>query len=103
MERLKLDNEYRGVDEDLKELIKDEIMDAQVKLKMKPINLIRKKEERNPLFLKKLEKYGYLSKMNLIREINQVSITPLLVKDGNLMIRLINDAFDNFKLYKSKS
>ena len=103
MERLKLDNEYRGVDEDLKELIKDEIMDAQVKLKMKPINLIRKKEERNPLFLKKLEKYGYLSKMNLIREINQVSITPLLVKDGNLMIRLINDAFDNFKLYKTKS
>ena len=36
MERLKYDNEYRGVDPDLKELIKDEIMDAQVKLKRKP-------------------------------------------------------------------
>ena len=102
MERLKLDNEYRGVDEDLKELIKDEIMDAQVKLKMKPMDLFKKKEEKNPLFLKKLDKYSYISKMNLIREINQVSATPLLVKDGNLMIRLINDAFDNFKVNKTK-
>ena len=34
--RLKLDNDYKGVDEDLKELIKDEIIEAQVKLKMKP-------------------------------------------------------------------
>ena len=40
MERLKYDNIYKGVDKDLKELIKDEIMDAQVKLKRKPEALV---------------------------------------------------------------
>ena len=100
VERLKLDNEYRGVDEELKELIKDEIMDAQVRLKIKPVELFKKKGDKKPLYLKKLDRYRYLSKTNLIREINQVSETPLLVKDGNLMIKLINDAFDNFKTNK---
>ena len=36
--------------------------------------------------------------MNLIREINQNAATPLIVKDGNMMIKLINEAFDNFKI-----
>lgn len=96
--RLKLDNDYRGVDEDLKELIKDEIIEAQVKLKMKPFSLNKKKDNTNPLFQTKLDKYRYLTKMNLIREINQNAATPLIVKDGNMMIKLINEAFDNFKI-----
>lgn len=98
IQRLKLDNDYRGVDEDLKELIKDEILDAQVKLKRKPFSLGKKKDEKNPLFQTKLDKYRYLTKMNLIREINQNAATPLIVKDGNMMIKLINEAFDNFKI-----
>lgn len=100
IQRLKLDNDYRGVDEDLKELIKDEILDAQVKLKMKPISLIGKKGPKNLLFKTKLDKYRYLSKMNLIREINHNAVTPLVVGDGHMMIKLINEAFslDNFKI-----
>ena len=98
MERLKLDNEYRGVKEEVKELIKDEILDAQVKLKMKPINLIRKKEEKKPLFKTKLDRYRYLEKMNLLSEINQTAVTPMVVNDGNMMIQLINDAFRYFKM-----
>lgn len=100
MERLKYDNEYRGVDPDLKELIKDEIMDAQVKLKRKPEELNKKKFQIRPLYLKKLDQYRYLSKMNIIREINQMSSTPIIVKDGQVMLKLINDAFDNFKMNK---
>ena len=97
MERLKYDNEYRGVEPELKELIKDEIMDAQVKLKRKPEELNRKKFKIRPLYLRKLDQYRYLSKMNIIKEINQMSITPVIVKDGQVMLKLINDAFDNFK------
>ena len=102
MERLKYDNEYRGVDPDLKELIKDEIMDAQVKLKRKPEELNKKKFQIRPLYLKKLDQYRYLSKMNIIREINQMSSTPVIVKDGQVMLKLINDAFDNFKMNRQE-
>ena len=94
MERLKYDNEYKGVDDDIKELIKDEIMDAQVKLKRKPINLFINKNNIRPLYLKKMDKYRYLSSMNKIREINQMSSVSVLVKDGNVMLKLINDAFN---------
>ena len=100
MERLRLDNEYRKVEEELKEIIKDEILDAQVKLKVKPIDLFKKKDDQDPLYIRKLDKYRYLERMNLIREINQNSATPLIVKDGNMMLRLINDAFGNFKAKK---
>ena len=97
IERLRLDNEYKGVKEDIKELIKDEIIDAQVKLKRKPISLTIKKREITPLYKKKMDKYRYLKKMNLVREINQNSTTPIIVDDGHMMIKLINKAFDNYK------
>jgi len=100
MERLKYDNEYRGVDPEIKELIKDEIMDAQVRLKRKPEELSKKKFKIRPLYLRKLDQYRYLSKMNTIREINQLSFTPVIIKDGQAMLKLINDAFDNFKINK---
>ena len=100
MERLKYDNEYRGVDPELKELIKDEILDAQVKLKRKPDELNKKKFTVRPLYLRKLDQYRYLSKMNKIREINQMSSTPVIVKDGQVMLKLIDDAFNNFNYNK---
>jgi hypothetical protein len=102
MERLKYDNEYRGVDPEIKEMLKDEIMDAQVRLKRKPELLSKKKFKIRPLYLRKLDKYRYLSKMNIIREINQISNTPVIIKDGQAMLKLINDAFDNFKINKEK-
>ena len=97
IERLRLENEYKGVDEDIKELIKDEIIDAQVKLKRKPVSLTIKKREITPLYKKKMDKYRYLTKMNLMQEINQNSTTPIIVDDGHMMIKLINKAFDNYK------
>lgn len=98
MQRLRLDNEYKGVDEELKELIKDEIIDAQVKLKMKPTMISLKKGKIRPLYIKKLDRYKYLTKMNLIREVNQNAAVPHLVNDGNMMIKLINEAFDTFRI-----
>jgi hypothetical protein len=101
MERLKYDNEYKKVDEDIKEMIKDEIMDAQVKLKRKPINLCAVKGGVRPLYLKKMDKYRYLSTMNEIRQLNQISNSSAIIKDGNVMIKLINDAFNLFRNQKS--
>ena len=103
MERLKYDNEYKKVDEDIKEMIKDEIMDAQVKLKRKPINLCAVKEGVRPLYLKKMDKYRYLSTMNEIRQLNQISNSSTIIEDGNVMMKLINDAFNLFKNQKSKN
>ena len=94
MERLKYDNMYKGVNEEIKELIKDEIMDAQVKLRRKPENLINIKEGLKPLYIRKMDKYRYLSSMNKIRELNQISNISVLEKDQNIMLRLFNDAFD---------
>ena len=56
MERLKYDNIYKGVEEDIKELIKDEIMDAQVRLKRKPENLVFNKKLQKPFYIQKMEK-----------------------------------------------
>ena len=44
-----------------------------------------------------MDKYRYLTKMNLMQEINQNSTTPIIVDDGHMMIKLINKAFDNYK------
>ena len=100
MERLKYDNEYKGIDSEIKELIKDEIMDAQVKLKRKPEDLFKKKNEIKSLCSKKIDQYKYLTRMNSLREINQMTTTPIIVRDGQVMLKLINDAFDYFKLNK---
>ena len=43
MEILKYDNEYKEIDSEIKELIKDEIMDSQVKLKRRQEDLFKKK------------------------------------------------------------
>ena len=102
MESLKYDNEYKKVDEDIKEMIKDEIMDAQVKLKRKPIDLCAIKGGIRPLYLKKMDKYRYLSTMNEIRQLNQKSNSSIIIQDGNIMIKLINDAFNLFRNQKSK-
>lgn len=100
MERLKYDNFYKGVEPVLKEIIKDEIMDAEVRLKRKPEVLCKKKFNIRPLYLKRLDQYKYLSSMNTIREINQLQSTPVIVKDGPIMIKLINDAFSIYRVKK---
>ena len=94
MERLKYDNLYKNVQEDLKKLIKDEIMDAQIKLKRKPENIIFNKKLEMPNYIKKMEKYKYISSINKIRELNQISNTPVIEEDGNIMKILAKDAYD---------
>ena len=94
MERLKYDNLYKNVKVDIKELIKDEIMDAQVKLKRKPVELKYNKKLERPLYLQKMDKYRYISSINKIRQLNQMASISVLEQDGNIMKKLSNDAYD---------
>jgi len=94
MERLKYDNLYKNVKVEIKELIKDEIMDAQVKLKRKPVDLKYNIKLERPLYLQKMDRYRYISSINKIRQLNQVASIPVLEQDGNIMKKLSNDAYD---------
>ena len=94
MERLKYDNIYKDVQEDLKELIKDEIMEAEVRLKRQPENLVFNKKLEIPSYIKKMDKYKYISSINKIRELNQIGNISVIEEDGNIMKRLANDAYD---------
>lgn len=102
MERLKYDNLYKNVKVDIKELIKDEIIDAQVKLKRKPDVLKYNKKLERPLYLKKIDRYKYISSMNKIRQLNQMAIISVLEADGNIMKKLANDAYDALTRNRAK-
>ena len=104
MEKLKIDNQYKWASFDVKDIIKDEIMDAQVKFKRKPKKLsIKNYQEMRPAFSRKLDNLRYLSHMNKIRAINQKLNVPILIKDGNTMSKLVNDAIDIFNVKKYSS
>jgi hypothetical protein len=96
MERLKYDQEYKNVDPEIKELIKDEILDAQVKLKMKPEEMKKKNGKDETFVIKKLKRFGYLKKRSSFRGINSLSNVPFILKDGYIMTKLVNQAFDLF-------
>ena len=103
MERLKYDNLYKDVKVDIKELIKDEIMDAQVKLKRKPVALKYNKKLERPLYLKKMDRYRYISSMNKIRQLNQIANISVIEEDGNIMKKLANDAYDALTRNRGKN
>ena len=98
IKKSKYNNEYKENEYDIKELLKKEIKNAEIKLNLKPEKLSNEKNHVNSLYMKKMEKYKYLSKINPIKEINQIGNTPIIVKDGKIMLKLIKDSFDYFKI-----
>ena len=102
MERLKFDNLYKNVKVDIKETIKDELMDAQVKLKRKPEELKYNKKLDRPLYIKKMDRYRYISSINKVRQLNQIANFSVLEQDGNIIKKLSNDAYDAFNNLKNQ-
>ena len=93
IERLKYDNDYSGVKNDIKEMIKDELMAAQVKLKIKPKPLNYDKLNKiKPLYLKKFDDIKYISAKNKINIINQTAKTPSMLDDGTVISTYMNDS-----------
>lgn len=98
IERMKFDKEYQGCPEDLKEIIKDELLEAQVKLGRKPKKLnAGNMQNIKPLFLRKLENIQYLKYVNKILQFNQLGTVPIVVKSGDILLRLMNDSMETCK------
>ena len=102
MERLKFDNLYKNVKVDIKETIKDELMDAQVKLKRKPEELKYNKKLERPLYIKKMDRYRYISSINKVRQLNQIANISVVEQDGNIIKKLSNDAYDALEKFNSQ-
>lgn len=102
MMRLKFDNEYKGVEKEIKQILIDEFMDAQVRLKRKPEKLeVDKNLKKRPLYLKKLDSQRYLAQKCQVLQINQMANVPVVIKDGSAMIKIIDDAFEVMKSGKN--
>ena len=99
MQRLKLDNEYKKTKPEVRNLIKDEIMDAEVRLNRKPKQTVKIKDANITDTQKHLLKYKYFTKRNDIIGLNQNLSIPNLIKDGPAMMNLIKDAFQYYKIY----
>ena len=102
MERLKFDNLYKNIKVDIKETIKDELMDAQVKLKRKPEELKYNKKLERPLYIKKMDRYRYISSINKVRQLNQIANISVVEQDGNIIKKLSNDAYDALEKFNSQ-
>ena len=96
MERLKMDDDYEKVKPELRELVKDELMIAEVKLKIKPKKIKVGVFNQSKPF-KKLEKFKYLSQKNEIIQLNRNGNTPMVIKDDQIIYNLFDDAYRIFK------
>ena len=103
IERLKYDKDYLGAKNDIKEMIKDEIMLAQVKLKIKPKPLMFDKFKKiKPLYLKKFDEIKYITSRNKINILNQNAKIPMILNDGAVINSYLNDTFKMHLFSKNK-
>lgn len=101
MERIKYDRQYKVKDQEIKDIIEDEILDAQVKLKRKAIKInLNDYTKESPLYMQKIANYRYLKKCNNILFFNRQSKIPLIIEDGESVIKLVQDAVDVVKSKK---
>ena len=98
---LKYKKEYKkkGMEENIKNILKSELHFAKQKLKIK--------EKKNnkfkiPLIKQKLSRYDYISYQNPIFEINEYGTLPTYIKDGKLMYKLFYDSSENCNRKKYK-
>ena len=98
---LKYKKEYKkkGMEENIKNILKSELHFAKQKLKIK--------EKKNnkfkiPLIKQKLSRYDYISYQNPILEINEYGTLATYIKDGKLMYKLFYDSSENCNRKKYK-
>ena len=91
--KFKFEKEYhkKNIDEDIKNIIKEELYKANKKISKSNINIINKKK---PLFLQSLEKDKCIQIQNPLLEINQIGNLPEMVDDGDLMFKLFKSGFE---------
>ena len=98
IERLKMNDDYIKAKPELRELVKDELMIAKVKLKIKPKKImIDGFNQIKPLYMEKTEKFKYLSQKNKMVLLNRNANVPSVVEDDQIMYNLFDDAYKIFK------
>ena len=99
--KFQFEKEYnkKNIDEDIKNIIKEELFKANKKIPKSKLNIINKKK---PLFLQKIEKDKCIQIQNPLLEINQIGNLPEMVDDGDLMFKLFKSGFEkcNNRKYK---
>ena len=101
MERIKYDKQYKIKNQEIKDIIEDEILDAQLKLKRKPIKInFDNPSGELPLYLQKIDNYRYLKKFNNILFFNKQAKIPVILDNGETVIRLVKDAVNVIKSKK---
>lgn len=99
--KFQFEKEYnkKNIDEDIKNIIKEELYKANKKIPRTKLNIIKKKK---PFFLQSLEKDKCIQIQNPLLEINQLGNLPEMVDDGDLMFKLFKSGFEkcNEKKYK---
>ena len=98
IERLKMNDDYIKAKPELRELVKDELMIAKVKLKIKPKKImIDGFNQIKPLYMEKTEKFKYLAQKNKMVLLNRNANVPSVVEDDQIMYNLFDDAYKIFK------
>lgn len=101
LERQRIEYSYPEAQKEIKEIIKDEIMNAQVKLGRKPKKLYPYKNNNIvPSIIQKMQKYKYLSCKNKLLELNQFGKLPEIINDGEIIHLISGNEFDAFKSNK---
>ena len=88
--KFQFEKEYnkKNIDEDIKNIIKEELFKANKKIPKSKINI------KKPLFLQKIEKDKCIQIQNPLLEINQIGNLPEMVDDGDLMFKLFKSGFE---------
>ena len=93
-----MNDDYIKAKPELRELVKDELMIAKVKLKIKPKKImIDGFNQIKPLYMEKTEKFKYLSQKNKMVLLNRNANVPSVVEDDQIMYNLFDDAYKIFK------
>jgi hypothetical protein len=98
--KYKKDYKKRGMEPEIKNILKNELEEAKEKLKIKDKLNINK--FKIPIIEKKLARYKCISYQNPLLQVNQPGNVQYVVKDGDLMYQLFQDGFElcNNKRYQ---
>ena len=98
--KYKKDYKKRGMEPEIKNILKNELEEAKEKLKIKDKLNINK--FKIPIIEKKLARYKCISYQNQILEINEYGTLPTYIKDGKLMYKLFYEGSESCKKEKYK-
>lgn len=101
---IRFDKDYKKASNNVKDLIKDEILSAHLKLKIKPEqSVIEKLNKIKPRYLRKFDEIKFIAGKNKILEINPNAKTPSLIDDGAALHYFLDDEYKKILINQNKN